>query len=100
MAAAKTKKNKLFSFKGKPLVRSGNTLYYGNPEDKYIIMLTIEESKPFKDMQVPSKMVVALRYTDPEISNRDKTVKKSEKTSLYTALDIGSIWLERALAGK
>lgn len=34
----------------------------------------------------------------PEI--RDRVVKKSEKSSLYAAMDVGSIWLERALAGK
>jgi hypothetical protein len=27
-------------------------------------------------------------------------VKKSEKDGLYSALDVGAIWLQRALAGK
>ena len=32
--------------------------------------------------------------------SRDRIVKKSEKDDLYTALDLGCVWLERALAGK
>ena len=38
--------------------------------------------------------------TDPELKSRDRVVKKSEKNSLYAAMDIAAIWLERALAGK
>ena len=30
---AEKKKEKLLTYKGKPLVRCGRTLYYGNPED-------------------------------------------------------------------
>ncbi len=32
--------------------------------------------------------------------SRDRVVKRSEKDSLYAAMDISAIWLERALAGK
>ena len=34
------------------------------------------------------------------VKSRDRVVKKSEKDSLYAAMDVGCIWLERALAGK
>jgi arginyl-tRNA synthetase len=40
----------------------------------------------------------SLQYTDPDIQDRDRVVKKSEKESLYAAMDVAAIWLERALS--
>ena len=45
-------------------------------------------------------MPLSRRLTDPNARSRDRIVKKSEKDGLYTALDFGCVWLERALAGK
>ena len=47
-----------------------------------------------------NKISVQLQLTDPDIKSRDVVVKKSEKQNLYDAMDLGAIWLERALAGK
>lgn len=84
-------------YKGKPLVRSGNVLYYGNMADKYVIMLQILTTKNVKDMTVADKIQVQLMSTNPELRMKDRIIKKSEKSGLYNAMDIGSIWLERAL---
>ena len=46
------------------------------------------------------ELIEQLLPTDPELKSRDRVVKKSEKNSLYAAMDIAAIWLERALAGK
>ena len=43
---------------------------------------------------------VQLQLTDPAARSRDRVVKKTEKDGLYAALDVGCVWLERALAGK
>lgn len=103
MATAKTEKKSdspFLTYKGKPLVRSGNTVYYGNMSDKYVIMLQIMDSENVNGLDISGKILVQLMYTDPEIRTKDRIVKKSEKTGLYNAMDIGAIWLERALAGK
>ncbi|MBR5490503.1 MAG: hypothetical protein IKV79_04455 [Oscillospiraceae bacterium] len=84
-------------YKGRPLRRKDNLIYYGSMTDKYIIMLQILETKKVKDMDVASKVSVQLQLTDPEIKSRDRVVKKSEKDSLYAAMDVASVWLERAL---
>ena len=84
-------------YKGHPLRRKDNLIYYGSMTDKYIIMLQILETKKVKDMDVASKVSVQLQLTDPEIKSRDRVVKKSEKDSLYAAMDVASVWLERAL---
>ncbi len=92
------KTEKLFTYKGKPLVRCGKTLYYGNSYDPFVIMIQIASTKTVGDMEIADKVFVQLLNTDPKVRPRDAIVKKSEKKGLYAAMDIASIWLERALA--
>ena len=87
-------------YKGRPLVRSGNTLYYGSMAEKYVIVMQILSSKDVEDISVAEKIQIQLMATDPEIRMKDRIIKKSEKVGLYNAMDIGSIWLERALNEK
>ena len=87
-------------YKGHPLRRIDNLIYYGSMNDKYIIMMQVLASKPVQDISVATKVSVQLQLTDPDLKSRDRVVKKSEKDSLYAAMDVGCIWLERALAGK
>ena len=91
---------KILTYKGHPLMRKDNLIYYGSMADTHIIMLQILESKKVGDMDVATKVSVQLQLTDPAAKSRDRVVKKSEKDGLYTALDFGCVWLERALAGK
>ena len=90
----------ILMYKGHPLMRKDNLIYYGSMADSHIVMLQILESKKVGDEEVASKVSIQLQLTDPAVKSRDRIVKKSEKDGLYTALDLGSIWLERALAGK
>ncbi len=89
-------KEKILTYKGKPLVRSGNTLYYGDMSGDCVIMMQILSTKTVKDMTVADKVQVQLLSTDAELRMKDRILKKSEKNGLYNAMDIGSIWLERA----
>ena len=88
------------SYKGRPLRRKDNILYYGNMTDSHIIQLQILETKPVGDMDVASKVSIQLQLTDPDLKSRDRVVKKSEKDSLYAAMDLAAVWLERALNNK
>lgn len=87
-------------YKGHPLKRKDNLIYYGSMADKYITMLQITETKKVKDMDVATRVVVQLQLTDPDLKSRDRVIKKSEKNSLYAAMDVAYVWLTRALAGK
>lgn len=87
-------------YKGRPLVRSGNVLYYGSMAEKYVIVMQILSTKNENDMTMAEKIQIQLMLTDPEVRMKDRIVKKSEKIGLYNAMDIGSIWLERALNEK
>ena len=97
---AEAKKALPLVYKGHPLRRIDNLIYYGSMADKYIIMFQILETKKEKDMDVATRVSIQLQRTDPNVKSRDIVVKKSEKDSLYAAMDLGAIWLERALAGR
>ena len=88
------------SYKGHPLRRKDNLIYYGTMAEKYIIILQVLDTKKVDDMDVATKVSVQLQLTDPDLKSRDRVVKKSEKDSLYAAMDVASVWLERALSGK
>ena len=97
--ATKKKEDRLM-YKGHPLMRKDSLVYYGSMGDKYIIMMQILESKKVDDLDVPTRVSVQLQLTDPDLKSKDRVVKKSEKDGLYTALDVGAIWLDRALGSK
>ena len=90
----------VLTYKGHPLRRKDNLIYYGSMAEKYIIMLQIMETKKQGDLDVATKVSVQLQLTDPDLKSRDRVVKKSEKDSLYAAMDVAAVWLERALASK
>ena len=92
--------NAVLMYKGRPLMRKDNLVYYGSMADSHIVMLQVLETKKVGDLDVATRVSVQLQLTDPDLKFRDRIVKKSEKDSLYAAMDIGAIWLERALAGK
>ena len=92
--------DKVLTYKGHPLMRKDNLIYYGSMADSHIIMLQVLESKKQADMDIATRVSVQLQLTDPAAKSRDRIVKKSEKNGLYAALDVGCVWLERALAGK
>lgn len=87
-------------FKGRPLVRCDNTIYYGDMADKYVAMLQIMSDEEFKGEKLPNKISVQIWSTDDELRPRDRIIKKTEKANLFDALNIASIWLERQLAEK
>ena len=88
------------SYKGHPLRRKDNLIYYGTMAEKYIIMLQILSTQNVDGLEMANKVSVQLQLTDPDLKSRDRVVKKSEKDSLYGAMDVAAVWLDRALSGK
>ena len=87
---------KFIEYKGKPLVRDGNEIYYGSMSDKYyLFMMIMSEKKACNlDIQIPNMILVQILPTDGSgkiYDNKQKTV-----TNLFDAFDIGTAWLERA----
>lgn len=92
--------NATLKYKGRPLVRKDNLVYYGSMADSHIVMLQILETRKVGDLDLATRVSVQLQLTDPAARGRDRVVKRTEKDGFYTALDVGCVWLERALAGK
>lgn len=86
------------TYRGKPLVRCGDVIYYGSMKDKYVVKLEIKSKKRVLDMDVADKVGIQLMYTNPDIRARKQIVKSSEKEGLYLAMDIADAWLQRALS--
>lgn len=84
------------TFKDRPLVRCGNELYYGNMTDKFIIFMKIEATRKAGQTEIPSKVHIEMRYTDPDIKGKNKIVKTADRGSMSEALDMAAIWLDRA----
>lgn len=96
--STKTNKNEnSLTYKGRPVVRSGNTIYYGNMADSYVAMLQIMETRDFSDLHMPSKVSVQILSTDEDLRPKERIKKRTEKGTLYDAMNIASIWLERML---
>ena len=86
------------TYKGKPLVRCGDVIYYGSMHDKYVVRLEIKSKKKVQDIDIADRVTIQLMYTDQNIRSRKQIIKSSEKNGLYLAMDIADAWLTRALA--
>lgn len=82
------------SYKEKPLVRCKNEIYYGNMAEAFVVKFTILSENASGD---PDKIKVQLLKSDTSLSDKDRVVKESTKPSMFEALDVGFVWLERAL---
>jgi hypothetical protein len=86
------------TYKGKPLVRCGDVLYYGSMADRYVVRLEIKSKKKVNGLDVADRVSVQLMLTDETNRSRKQIVKASEKDSLYLAMDLADVWLHRALS--
>ena len=89
------KTKKFFEYKGKPLVRCGDIMYYGDMNDPYVVKIESKESKDVLGLKVATSVNVEMIDTASDNKDAKKIVKTSQKDGLYAALDIANIWLER-----
>lgn len=84
------------TYKDRPLVRSGNVIFYGNLTDKYVVMMQILDAEEDGDVSKSTKITVELQNNDPEAKPNERVIQKTEKKSMAEAMEIGTIWLNRA----
>ncbi|MDE5992059.1 MAG: hypothetical protein K2N60_08660 [Oscillospiraceae bacterium] len=89
------KENNFLRYKGYPLVRNKDEIYYGNMNDEYVIWMQITEKTKIGDLDVASRVKIYKMATDEKLSPMEAIKKQSEKSSLYEALDIAYAWLSR-----
>ena len=80
-------------YKGYPLVRKGNEIYYGYMADPYVIWIQILETKD----DAASKVRVIQMSTETADPMKAFVKKMEKECGLYEALDIANVWLEKAL---
>lgn len=85
------------TYKDKPLVRSGNEIYYGDMSEAYVIRFEILSSKEVDGKEVADKVSVQLLKSDIQLDMKDRIKKETTKGTMFEALDVGFVWLERAL---
>lgn len=90
------RKKKNLSYKGKPLLRCGDRVFYGFLDDQYILVLDVMESEPINGIKISKKVKIALMDNTGELGN-GQIFRRGERSSLYEALDIGEWWLKQAL---
>ncbi|MDE7362479.1 MAG: hypothetical protein K2N38_11155 [Oscillospiraceae bacterium] len=83
-------------YRGFPLIRSGNTIFYGSAGDAFAAKLTIKETKRIADAEVPNKIMVQLLPKNPADVAK---ARKGEYTGFYEALDTAHVWLTDVLFG-
>ncbi len=87
---------KILTYKGKPLMRKGNQIYYGNVDDKYRVFLEIDEDTELLGLNIATHVNVQLQTNDAP--GKEKVIKKAERDGLYAALDLGEYWLTDILS--
>lgn len=86
----------LFYYRGFPLIRSGNVIFYGSGGDAFATRLQVKDTKKINDEDIPNHILVQLVPRDmADIAK----ARKGEYTGLYEALDVAHTWLSDALFG-
>ena len=83
-------------YKGYPLVRCGNELYFGYMSEPYVIWLQAEDQKEDKGVKLSQKVRFYQMKTDEGLNPIEAIVKNGERPTLYDALDVAATWLKRA----
>ena len=71
---------KYLMFRGKPLVRDGQQICWGDMKDKYVLVLGIMSTKKAGDKEVPDQVLIQIQSTDD-----GKVVKVGSKTHHHKA---------------
>ncbi len=93
---AGTVKGNYLEYRGRPFVREGNMIYYGNMDDDYVLLFTIMTTTEFMGKEVPDMIVVQILSTKDNMN----IVKQDVTHGFYDAFDKGVIWLERYAGGE
>ena len=88
--------NAFLTYKGRPLVRSGNVIFYGNLTDRCVVMMQVLATAKDGDEDIATKISLQLQTNDPEVKPADRVIRTAEKNSMAEAMEIATIWLDRA----
>lgn len=87
-------------YKGRPLVRCKNDIYYGDLKQPYVVFMQVLTTEKQDGVDVADRIRVTLLSTDTSKSPVERMVKTGDKRGLWSALEIADIWLKSAAAEK
>ena len=85
------------TYKGRPLVRCGNDIYYGSMTEPYIVYLQVLNTKKENGVDVADKVHIILLSTDDSNPLPERIVRQANKVGLFNALSFGDIMLRGQL---
>lgn len=94
---AAVKKSKELTYKGKPVYRQGNRIYYGDLDERLILVMDILETEQRVDVAITKKVKFHIQDNTGPVLGEGTNYRSGERDNLYSAFDIGSWWLQDAL---
>ena len=82
------------TYKGRPLVRCGNDIYYGSMSDPYIVYLQVLSNRTENGVEIADKVHLVLLSTDDSKPLPERIVRQANKVGLYNALSFGDMMLQ------
>ena len=84
------------TYKGLPLVRKGNEIYYGDMAQPQVIKFEVLSTKKTESGDIPEKVKGILMNSDIQLPDNTRIITDTTKDSFNEALDVGFVWLERS----
>lgn len=85
----------LMTYKGRPVVRNGKTIYYGKMSNEYVVMMNVLSEKEQNGTMVATAIKCYLMKTDKNLNPMQAITQTSERGSLLDALELAAAWLSR-----
>ena len=84
---------KYLEYKGRPLVREGDTICYGDMDEKCVLILEILSYKKEDGKDLPDNIFIQVVDT----KNQSNILRQGSEKGLFEAFELGLIWLEHEL---
>ena len=83
-----------FTYKTRPVVRSGKTIYYGSMAALYVVMMNITAETEENQLRTASEIKCYLMKTDKSLNPMEAISKTAVRPTLYEALELAAAWLK------
>ena len=84
---------KYLEYKGRPLVREGDTICYGDMNEKCVLILEILSYKKEDGKDLPDNVFIQV----VDAKNQTNILRQGSEKGLFEAFELGLIWLEHEL---
>ena len=85
-----------FTYKSRPVVRSGKTIYYGSMAQPYVVMMNVTAEAENADMKQKQATEIKcyLMKTDKNLNPMEAITKTAARPNLFEALELAAAWLK------